>query len=113
MIREDKGLAPLFWGLCLFWGIRIEESEDPDDGYDFCLPAHPPLYVVMLPEPEDRQVEIASLIHHGNAVLLLDEFDLNDLRGHGSKHRMAGQIEYIARWGTHASKERQKMGIAP
>jgi hypothetical protein len=113
-LSEDKGLAPLFYGLCLFWGISVQAAEDPGDPFDFCLPrpGHPTVCVVIVPEPEDRQVEIQSLLSHGNLVIILDERDLNELRLCQHKKIAAQQIGYWIRTGrTSAAAERHRMGI--
>jgi hypothetical protein len=108
---KDEGLRYLFRGLCSLFGIDAEASEDPDDGYDFIVRYRPRVYVVILPEPEDRQVEIASLLFHGNKVLILDRHDLDLLRRCPDRFSAAYAIEGWLRDGTHASAERQRMGI--
>lgn len=108
---DDRGLRHLFHGLCSIFGIDVEESdhEDPDD---FSIRYRPPVRVVILSEPEDRQVEIASLLFHGNKVLVLDRADLDLLRRCADRFSAAYTVERWLMRGTHASAERARMGIA-
>jgi hypothetical protein len=118
-LNEDKGLAPLFYGLCLFWGIPVE-AADPDDPSDFCLlpgrersVSRDLVYVVLLPEPAARQVEIQALLYHGNQVLILDEFDMSELRLAQHVHQASGILRHwISSGETHAGQDRRRLGIA-
>jgi hypothetical protein len=107
---DGEGLKRLFHGLCDFFGIDVVASEDPDDPYDFIVRYQPRVAVVILPEPEDRQVEIATLLYHGNKVLMLDRQDLDVFRRCSDRFSAAYAIENWLRDGTHASAERQRMG---
>jgi hypothetical protein len=109
----DNGasLRRLFHGLCGLFDFDVEEAEDPADPADFCIGSRPRVYVVILPEPEDRQVEIASLLHYGNKVLILDRHDLDLFRRCADRFSAALAIETWLRDGTHASAERERMGL--
>lgn len=112
---NGAGLRALFYGLCSFWDISIRAAEDPDDPSDFTLRAlsREPVYVVILPEPADRQVEIGALLSYGNLVLVLDDWDLNTFRACRNKVRAAAQLhQWISSGGTHAAAERRRLGIA-
>jgi hypothetical protein len=114
MSNDDNGesLRALFHGLCSYWGIDARPSEDPGDPYDFTLRATGmPVYVVILPEPEDRQVEIATLHHYGDRVLVLDRTDLENLRRCADEAGASFVISHWLRNGTSATAERARMGI--
>ena len=108
---NGESLRLLFHGLCGIFGIEARKAEDPEDWADFCIGARPRVYVVILPEPEDRQVEIKSLLHYGNKVLVLDRFDLNIFRCAPDAASAGAMVEWWLRNGTHASTERERMGI--
>lgn len=114
-MTDDNGasLRRLFHGLCGIFGIDVEEAEDPADSDDFCIRSRPRVYVIILPEPEGRQVEIESLLLYGNKVLVLDRQDLEHFRVCPNALIAAYTIETWLRHGTHASTERQRMGIGP
>jgi hypothetical protein len=111
---KDQALKALFSGLCRYWGVSIEPTEDPTEPDDFSFPGRPPVYVVILPEPEDRQVEIGTLLSYGNRVLVLDEHDLEAFR---SSPGGVSAVFLLERWlrdgNTHAARARQQMGITP
>lgn len=111
---NGEGLRALFYGLCSYWGISIRAVEDPSDPSDFTLPVAGGrlIYVVIIPEPADRQVEIATLLHYGNRVLVLDGDDLEALRCCAGATRAGFIFEDWMQAGTHAACERQRMGIA-
>ena len=112
MIDDNgKGLEDLFSGLCSLWDIDIDASEDPYNTYDFIILAIPRIYVVILPEPADRQIEIANLLFYDNKVLALDRHDLDLFRRCPGGAEAAAMIEFWLRDGTHASAERKRMGI--
>lgn len=112
---NGAGLRALFYGLCSLWDISVRAAEDPSDPSDFALPgmAGPwPAYVVILPEPAARQVEIDCLLHYGNKVLVLDERDLDEFRTCPGGASAGFMIErWVTTGDTHAARERQRLGL--
>lgn len=110
---NGEALRALFHGLCLYWGIPIKTAEDPGDPSDFRLTGgREYVWVVIVPEPAGRQVEIASLLSYGNHVLILDRDDIEDLRTRGGGVSAGFLIEHWLKTGdTNAIRARQRMGI--
>lgn len=115
MATDDngEGLRALFYGLCRYWGIDIRQPDDPSDPSDFSLAGGMwRSYVVIVPEPAARQVEIAALLSYGNRVLVLNRDDIEDMRTRGGAS-VGFLIEHWVKTGdTHAAMERRRMGIA-
>lgn len=112
---NGAGLRALFYGLCSFWDIGVQAPDDPDDPSDFTIPVPGRwrAYVVIIPEPAARQVEIAALLFHGNLVLVLDGWDLDNLRICAGKEAAAAWLRvWIETGDTHAAAERKRLGIA-
>jgi hypothetical protein len=109
--EKDQALRALFTGLCQYWGLDVRGPEDPKDPSDFSINGQVQIYVFISADPADRREEIAEMRGYGNHVLVVDEKDVNQLRlAVGS----TAAINIIAGWttrGTHASWERQRLGI--
>jgi hypothetical protein len=108
---NGEGLRLLFHGMCSIFDIDIDASEDPADPDDFCICSRPRVYVVILPEPGARQVEIESLLFYGNKVLVLDRQDLDMFRCCPEAASAGFMIEQWLLSGTHADAQRRRMGI--
>jgi hypothetical protein len=112
---NGEGLRALFYGLCLHWGIEVRKAGDPSDPSDFAIRCSGawPVYVVIVPEPADRQAEIAALLYHDNQVLVLDARDLDVLRTSRDREMAVREVDYWIRTGrTSAAAERLRLGIA-
>jgi hypothetical protein len=111
---NGAGLRALFYGLCSLWDIEIwGEDRAGEMPADFYLPYRMGVFVVIVPEPTDRQVEIAALLARQEKFIVLDYRDLNTFRNCQDKVRAAAQLyQWIGSGGTHAAAERQRLGIA-
>lgn len=105
---NGAGLCALFKGLCQFHGIVAwdEERAGPMPG-DFYLPDGMGMYVVIAPEPQDRQVEIMALRHRLEKFIVLDREDLDAFRSCATRGLALERIGYWASYGTHAQAMRR------
>lgn len=110
---NGKGLRALFYGLCTLHGIEVLDMQEADAmPSDFCIvDGKFSCHVVILPEPPARQVEIKTLRHRDVPLIVLDRHDLDIFRRCPNGAEAAAMIEFWLRNGTHASSERQRMGI--
>jgi hypothetical protein len=109
---NGKGLRALFYGLCSLWEIDVwDEDAIGETPADFYLLSGTGCFVVIAPEPQDRQVEIAALQARQERFIILDAEDLNRLRvEHGP--RSAGVLfEEWFQHGTRAYAKRRAAGI--
>lgn len=115
MITDDngKGLRALFYGLCRFWDIDAWDEERAGEmPADFYLPTGMGAYVIIAPEPADRQVEAAVLLQRQEKFIILDDWDLDEFRKCQHKVAAAQWLGIMIRTGrTHAAAERQRLGI--
>jgi hypothetical protein len=111
---NGAGLRAFFYGMCAFHEIDVRDPEDfGEAAADFYLAA-PALsrFVLILPEPNDRPVEIAALRDHQVRFLLLDREDLDHLRTAGTRSAAVRQITYWIEYQTHCDVMRRNAGIA-
>lgn len=117
MNDNGKGLRALFYGLCSFWDIDVwdEERTGPMPA-EFFLPFRPPrpfgTYVVIVPTPASRQVEIEALLGQQAQFIVLDDWDLDEFRLCRNKVDAAQHLStWVKGGGTHAAGERKRLGI--
>jgi hypothetical protein len=111
---NGAGLRALFYGLCSLWDIEIWDEERAGEmPADFYLPYAMGVFVVIIPVPADRQVEIAALRARKEGFIILDDWDLDAFRSCQNKVRAAAQLRQWIRTGsTHAAHERRLLGIS-
>jgi len=111
---NGKGLRALFYGLCSFHGITAWDQEDAGmQAADFYLPAGMGTFVVIIPEPAARQVEIAALRAQQEHFIVLDRDDLDAFRLCPGGASASMLIEnWIKSGATHAVLARRSAGIA-
>jgi hypothetical protein len=111
---NGAGLRALFYGLCSFWDIGIWDEERAGEmPADFYLPWRWGAFVVITPEPAGRQVEIAALLGRQEKFIVLDGWDLDNLRICAGKEAAAAWLRvWIETGETHAAIERKRLGIA-
>lgn len=113
---NGAGLRALFYGLCSFWKIDAwteeQTGEMPADFY-LCLPGVAfNTYVVIVPGPSARQVEVSVLRQRQAKFIILDDWDLDRFRACENRRRAADQLGQWAESGdTHAARERRSLGI--
>ena len=103
---NGAGLRALFYGLCLHWNVRVIEEDGPADFY---LPGSGGVYVVIIPEPADRQVEIAAL--QGHCLIILDSKDIDAFRQLNHARDVLGRIDTWVRYDTHGAAMRRSIGL--
>jgi hypothetical protein len=110
---NGAGLRAFFYGLCAFYDIAaLEPERHGEEAADFYLPGPQfGLYVLILPEPADRQVEIAVLRDHQARFILLDREDLDVMRAAGTRSAAVEWITQRAQFGTHCDAMRRRAGI--
>lgn len=111
---NGKGLRALFYGLCSFWGIDVwDEERMGESPADFYLPYRMGAYVIIVPGPADRQVEIGALLQRQEKFVVLDEYDLDRFRSCQNRVQAANYLCIALAGGdTHAARERQRLGIS-
>jgi hypothetical protein len=112
---NGAGLRALFYGLCAFWEIDVwtEEQTGPMPADFYLMPSGMGTYVVIVPEPVDRQVEIAALTANCLSLIVLDREDLDHLRAcAGRTDAMAVLRQWHRSGSTHAAVMRRHAGIA-
>lgn len=112
---NGKGLRALFYGLCKFWDIDVwdEEATGPMPADFLLLPSSGHAYVVIVPEPAARQVEIGTLSQPTEeSFIILNRDDLNELRLCFDRTTALQQLRYWIRTGrTRAAADRHDLGI--
>jgi hypothetical protein len=115
-VTDDNGagLRALFHALCSFWDIEIWSEERAGEmPADFYLPYRMGAFVVIAPQPADRQVEIAALLGRQEKFIVLDNWDMDNLRICVGKEAAAAWLRvWIETGETHAAAERRRLGIA-
>jgi len=108
---NGAGLRALFSGLCAFHEIAVREVDQQGEAAaDFYLP-YQGVYVLILPEPVDRPVEIAALRDHQARFILLDREDLDTLRKDDTRSAAIDRIGLWVQFGTHCDAMRRRIGI--
>jgi len=120
---NGAGLRALFYGLCCFHGIDIwAEDQIGQIPADFYLPEAPwrkggflrprrGIYVIITPEPADRQLEINTLQAQGRKFIILDREDLSSFRDCGIKSVALERIGDWADYDTHGAVMRRSIGL--
>lgn len=119
MNDNGKGLRALFYGLCSRWSISLWDEEDtgemPADFYLLASPAggrtQEGTYIVIAPNPEDRQVEVAALQARQEKFIILDADDINLLLDCGGARQAGFVIRHWLDDGTRAYAKRRAAGI--
>lgn len=111
---DGKGLRALFYGLCSLWDIDVWDGEQAGPmPADFYLLSGMGAYVVIVPEPADRQAEIANLRSSQERFIVLDDWDLDEFRSCRHKVAAAQWLHLRVRTGdTHAARERRHLGLS-
>jgi len=110
---NGRGLRALFYGLCCFHGVTVWDQEDAGvHAADFYLPAGMGTFVVIIPEPAARQVEIAALRAQQEHFIVLDRDDLDQLRLCPGGAAAGFLVEnWVKSGATHAAQARRSAGI--
>ena len=117
-----KGLSALFYGLCTFWGTTVWDEEEsgwmpadyylPSAGYGRARPGYRTgTFVVILPEPAARQVEIDALTAQGLKFIVLDRDDLDNLRCCADRDEAAALLSEWISHTTHGAVARKDHGL--
>jgi len=110
---NGEGLRAFFYGLCRFHGIYVQDPEVAGEAAaDFYLSGRElGLYVLILPKPEDRPVEVAALRDHQVRFVMLNREDLALLRTLSNRTLFIRQFGYWTEYQTQCDVARRRAGI--